>query len=107
FLVLVFASCWTRCMGAIFSSILLLQASNPTQGVFYTFTYVIGFAAPFLLLTFFLGSTRVLTKYSGPIMKIGGVIMVVMGIVLFTGQLPAIAEWLLKAVQGTWFENLG
>ncbi|HLQ73612.1 MAG TPA: cytochrome c biogenesis protein CcdA [Bacillota bacterium] len=107
FLGLGFAAGWTPCIGPIFSSILFLAASNPTQGVLYTFTYVIGFAAPFLLLTFFLGSTRVLTKYSGPIMKIGGVIMVVMGIVLFTGQLPAIAEWLLKAVQGTWFENLG
>src|SRR5690625_485851 len=107
FLGLGFAAGWTPCIGPIFSSILFLAASNPTQGVLYTFMYVIGIVTPFLLLTFLIGSTRVLTKYSQVIMKVGGVIMVAMGIVLFTGYLPTIAEWLLKLVQGTWFENLG
>jgi len=102
-----FAAGWTPCIGPIFGSILLLAASNPGQGVVYTFMYVIGFALPFLILTFFLGSTRWIVRHSGIIMKIGGAIMILMGLVLFTGQMPRISEFLLKLVEGTWLEKLG
>src|SRR5690625_7829432 len=64
-----FAAGWTPCIGPIFGSILLLAASNPGQGVVYTIMYVIGFALPFLILTFFLGSTRWIVRHSGIIMK--------------------------------------
>src|SRR5699024_7016935 len=50
-----FAAGWTPCIGPIFGSILLLAASDPTQGVIYTVMYVIGFALPFVTLTFFIG----------------------------------------------------
>src|SRR5690625_3374280 len=53
-----FAAGWTPCIGPIFGSILMLAASDPSQGIFYTIFYVIGFALPFIILTFFLGSTR-------------------------------------------------
>lgn len=102
-----FAAGWTPCIGPIFGSILLLAASNPGQGVLYTFMYVIGFALPFFVLTFFLGSTKWIVRHSGKIMKVGGVIMILMGLVLFTGQMSTIAEYLLRLVQGTWFEKLG
>lgn len=102
-----FAAGWTPCIGPIFGSILLLAASNPGQGVLYTFMYVIGFALPFFILTFFLGSTKWIVRHSGKIMKVGGVIMILMGLVLFTGQMSTIAEYLLRLVQGTWFEKLG
>src|SRR5690606_17293755 len=39
-----FAAGWTPCIGPIFGSILLLAASQPGQGMFYTVMYVIGFA---------------------------------------------------------------
>lgn len=102
-----FAAGWTPCIGPIFGSILLLAASNPGQGVVYTLMYVVGFVLPFLILTFFLGSTRWIVKHSGIIMKIGGAVMIIMGIVLFTGQMPRISEFLLKWVEGTWLEKLG
>jgi len=85
-----FAAGWTPCIGPIFGSILILAATNPGQGVFYTFMYVIGFVVPFLLLTFFIGSTKWIVQKSGIIMKVGGIIMIAMGIVLFTGQMPRI-----------------
>lgn len=102
-----FAAGWTPCIGPIFGSILFLAASNPTQGIVYTVMYVIGFALPFLILTFFLGSTKWIVRRSQIIMKIGAVIMIIMGLILFTGQLPRITEFLLKLVQDTWFEKLG
>ena len=102
-----FAAGWTPCIGPIFGSILFLAASNPGQGIFYTVMYVIGFALPFIVLTFFLGSTKWIVRHSQVIMKTGAIIMIVMGLILFTGQLPYITEFLLKLVEGTWFEKLG
>lgn len=102
-----FAAGWTPCIGPIFGSILFLAASNPGQGIIYTVMYVLGFALPFFLLTFFLGSTKWITRHTQVIMKTGAVVMVIMGFVLFTGQMPRITEFLLRLVQDTWFEKLG
>lgn len=102
-----FAAGWTPCIGPIFGSILLLAASDPTQGIVYTVMYVIGFALPFLILTFFIGSTKWIVQKSEIIMKFGGIVMILMGIVLFTGQMPRIAGFLLDLVQDTWLSKLG
>ncbi|QQK80045.1 sulfite exporter TauE/SafE family protein [Salicibibacter cibi] len=102
-----FAAGWTPCIGPIFGSILLLAASNPGQGIFYTMFYVIGFALPFLILTFFLGSTTWIVRHSGVIMKIGGALMVIMGLVLFLGLMPYISTWLLDLIDDTWMSQIG
>ncbi len=102
-----FAAGWTPCIGPIFASILFLAASNPGHGIIYTGMYVIGFALPFLILTFFIGSTRWIVQKSGIIMKVGGIIMVLMGLILFTGQLPRITQFLLDLVEDTWLSRLG
>lgn len=102
-----FAAGWTPCIGPIFGSILLLAASNPGQGMIYTVMYVIGFGLPFIMLSFFLGSTRWIVRYSDIIMKIGGVVMIIMGLVLFLGLMPRMTEYLLNLVEGTWLSKLG
>lgn len=102
-----FAAGWTPCIGPIFGSILLLAASNPGHGIFYTVMYVIGFSLPFLILTFFLGSTRWIVQHSQVIMKIGAVVMIIMGLVLFFGLMPRITGFLLDLVQNTWLAELG
>lgn len=102
-----FAAGWTPCIGPIFGSILLLAASNPGHGIFYTVMYVIGFSLPFLILTFFLGSTRWIVRHSQVIMKIGAVIMIIMGLILFFGLMPRITGFLLDLVQETWLSELG
>jgi cytochrome c-type biogenesis protein len=107
FIGLGFAAGWTPCIGPIFGSILLLAASNPAQGLLYTVMYVIGFALPFLILTFFLGSTKWIVRRSEVIMKVGGVIMIIMGLVLFLGLMPIISGFLLKLIEDTWLSKLG
>jgi len=102
-----FAAGWTPCIGPIFGSILLLAASNPGHGIVYTVMYVIGFSLPFIVLTFFLGSTRWIVRHSEVIMKFGAVIMILMGLVLFLGLLPRITGFLLDLVQNTWLSELG
>lgn len=102
-----FAAGWTPCIGPIFGSILLLAASNPGQGIFYTVMYVVGFSLPFLVLSFFLGSTRWIVRHSGTIMKVGAVVMILMGLVLFLGLMPQITGFLLDIVDDTWLSRLG
>lgn len=102
-----FAAGWTPCIGPIFGSILFLAASEPGHGIVYTVMYVIGFAIPFIILTFFLGSTKWIVRKSGIIMKIGGIVMIFMGIILFTGQLSRISLFLLDLVEDTWLSRLG
>ena len=102
-----FAAGWTPCIGPIFGSILLLAASNPGHGIVYTVMYVIGFSFPFIVLTFFLGSTRWIVRHSQVIMKFGAIIMILMGLVLFFGLLPRITGFLLDLVKNTWLSELG
>jgi len=102
-----FATGWTPCIGPILATILFLAASNPNQGMIYTGMYVLGFALPFLTLTFFLGSTRWIVRYSQVLMKIGGVIMILMGVLLFTGQMTRISAFMFELIKDTWLINLG
>ncbi|WP_085506665.1 cytochrome c biogenesis CcdA family protein [Thalassobacillus devorans] len=102
-----FAAGWTPCIGPIFASILVLAATDPGQGLLYTIAYVLGFAMPFLLFSFFLGSARWVVRYSEKIMKVGGGLMIVMGVLLYTGQLARLSNILLRLVQDTWLGNLG
>lgn len=102
-----FAAGWTPCIGPIFAAILMLAASEPSKGILYTSSYIIGFAFPFLLLTFFIGKTDWLNRHSGRIKQIGGTLMIVMGTLLFTGQLARISIFLLRVIEGTVLENLG
>lgn len=107
FIGLGFAAGWTPCIGPIFGSILLMSMSNPSHSIFYTIFYVLGFAIPFLVFSFFIGSTRAILKHTEKIMKIGGVVMIIMGFVLFFGWMPRITEFLLDLVEGTWLSKLG
>jgi len=102
-----FAAGWTPCIGPIFAAILVMASAQPTMGIFYTIAYVLGFALPFLAFTFFIGSISSITKHSEKIMKVGGVIIILMGLLLFTGQLTTLTSWLLDLVEGTWLQNLG
>ena len=78
-----FAAGWTPCTGPILAGVIALGVSNPEKGIWYMISYVLGFAIPFLLLSLFIGKMKFLQKNSGLFMKIGGVLMVVMGIMLY------------------------
>jgi cytochrome c-type biogenesis protein len=89
-----FSAGWSPCIGPILTAIIALSASEP--GTWFTLitAYSLGFAIPFFILAFFLGGARRILKYSGLLMKVGGVIMVLMGILLFTDQMVKITIWL-------------
>lgn len=80
---LAFAAGWTPCSGPIIGVIMGLAATNPGSGVLYMLMYVLGFAIPFFVLSFFVTRLGWIRKRSGLIMKIGGVVMIAFGILLF------------------------
>ncbi|MCD8505707.1 MAG: cytochrome c biogenesis protein CcdA [Alkalibacterium thalassium] len=102
-----FAAGWTPCIGPIFSSILLIGISTGSPPAIYLTLYILGFILPFLLVSIFIGKMDRIMKHSRQLMKIGGILMIGMGILLFTGALESLSEMLAQWLQGTPFELLG
>ncbi|HLR92667.1 MAG TPA: cytochrome c biogenesis protein CcdA, partial [Atopostipes sp.] len=73
----------------------------------YLTLYVLGFTLPFLILTYFVGSMDAILKHTERFMKIGGVLMVIMGLLLLTGYLEYFSEVIARLLQDTPFELLG
>jgi len=89
-----FAAGWTPCTGPITGAVFMLASQNPESGVWYMLAYVLGFAIPFFLLSLFITRVTWIQKHNLVITKIGGVIMIVMGILLFFDGLTYIIMWL-------------
>lgn len=78
-----FAAGWTPCTGPILASIILLAGTNPDMGIWYMLAYYFGFAIPFFILSFFISRMNWIRRNSQKIVKIGGYIMIAVGILLF------------------------
>ncbi|KAA1040302.1 cytochrome c biogenesis CcdA family protein [Macrococcus equipercicus] len=87
-----FAAGWTPCMGPIVGTIISLALTNQSLALFYMILYVLGFCIPFFLLTFCLTKLKFIKKYSRILTKVGGVIMVIMGLLLFFDLLTEITR---------------
>ncbi|GKU79671.1 cytochrome c biogenesis CcdA family protein [Paenibacillus sp. L3-i20] len=98
-----FSAGWTPCTGPVLTAILSLAASEPGTWFQLTTAYSLGFAIPFFILAFFLGTARWILKYSATVMKVGGAIMIVMGILLFTDQMIKITIW-LNSITPQWLQ---
>lgn len=95
-----FSFAWTPCVGPALTSVLIMSASASTKlwGFILIGVYTIGFILPFLavglfttkLLEFFKTHVKVV-KYTA---KIGGVLMIFMGILMFTGKMNAVTGYL-------------
>lgn len=88
-----FAAGWSPCVGPILSAILALSLANSGAWLPLISAYSLGFALPFIGLALFLGSTRRLLRYSGLLMKLGGGVMVVIAVLLYTDRMTRITIW--------------
>jgi len=93
---LTYAAGWTPCVGPILGAVVALAMNRPGEGAILLFAYSVGFALPFVLLAYALGSVRALARYSVWVERVGGGLMVLMGILLATGYLEQVSAWLLQ-----------
>ncbi|MBG9914997.1 cytochrome c biogenesis protein CcdA [Bacillus sonorensis] len=92
---IIFAAGWTPCIGPIFGTIAYANFTNPdpARTLMLVTAYSLGFAIPFLVMAFFIGKVKFFTKYSHVLMKIGGGMLVFIGILLYTNQIVWINIW--------------
>ena len=87
----VFSFAWTPCVGPMLSSVLILAAAEPEKGMVMILLYTLGFVIPFLLLGLFSETILNWVNKHKSIMtftvKAGGVLMLALGLLLFTGRL--------------------
>ncbi len=94
FIGMAFAAGWSPCNGPIIGAIFAMSATEPNNALVLMIVYCLGFAVPFFILSFFVSRTRWMLKYSNTIMKAGGVIMILMGVLLYFDGLTQIIIWL-------------
>ena len=95
-----FSFAWTPCVGPALASVLLMAASATTKWAGFALigVYTAGFIIPFLVvglftttvLEFFKNHMKVV-KYT---VKIGGILMIFMGVLMFTGKMNAFTGYL-------------
>jgi cytochrome c-type biogenesis protein len=95
-----YAAGWTPCVGPILAAILALGVTSPGQALWYITAYSLGFAIPFFIMAFFIGKVKWILKYSSLMMKIGGGMMILTGILLYTDQMTKITTVLIRMFGG-------
>lgn len=85
---------WTPCTGPILMVVFSLAATQPSLGMVMMISYVLGFSIPFLILSFFIGKLSWIKRHSSRLVKIGGYIMIILGIALFFDWLTKLTAFL-------------
>lgn len=97
-----FSFAWTPCVGPALTSVLLLTASAESRllGMAMIGVYTLGFVIPFLLVGLFTTSLlRLFREHRGVLrytVKTGGVLMVLLGVLMFTGQMNQVTGYLSR-----------
>lgn len=95
-----FSFAWTPCVGPALSSVLILasNSSNVFSGNLLVLIYTTGFIIPFLILGIFTTEAlnffkekRNIVRYT---IKAGGIILIIIGIMTFTGTFATISRYL-------------
>jgi cytochrome c-type biogenesis protein len=103
---LAFGFGWSPCVGPVLTAILLMAgaADSAGEGARLLLVYSLGIGVPFLVAAGFAGgfmqwSARFRAKL-GLVEKAMGVFLIAAGVLIFTGQMPTIAFWLLETFPG-------
>jgi len=97
-----FAFGWTPCIGPVLGSILTLSAATATvnAGVRLLAVYSLGLGVPFILAAAFTGTfargLRAMRRIGRPLQLATGLVLVVMGAAMITGQMSLLATWFLR-----------
>ena len=106
-----FAFGWTPCIGPVLGSIIALSASEATinKGALLLSFYSFGLAVPFILsgyyINLFLSTKKNFSKHYGKVMKSGGIILFLTGILILTNKIQIISYYILTTFP--FLTNLG
>jgi cytochrome c-type biogenesis protein len=101
-----FAAGWTPCVGPILGTILAMAGSSGSvaQGALLLVFYSLGLGIPFVLVALMFGRLRGLMKWlqrhSLTINRVAGALLVVVGVLIATGRLGVLANWLTGVIPG-------
>lgn len=105
-----FAAGWTPCIGPLLGSVITMALTNPASGVFFTFIYAMGLALPFLLtallLTRAVDLLRRLNRHAMMVQRISGIFLILIGLLLATGQFATMNALFLKLTPEWLVEHL-
>ena len=99
---LAFGFGWSPCVGPVLTAILLMAGAEQSagEGARLLLIYSLGIGVPFLLAAGFAGAfmrwSASMRQHLGAIEKAMGAFLIVAGLVIFSGQMPTIAFWLIE-----------
>ena len=105
---LAFGAGWTPCVGPFLAGVLSLAATEQTvaQGIVLLLVYALGLGVPFLLAALAvdrsLGVMRAIRPRLGTVERVSGVLLVGMGVLLFTDRFTLITIWLTRVFGTGW-----
>lgn len=98
-----FSFAWTPCVGPALASVLIMAASagSSAKGFLLIAVYTAGFVLPFMAVGLFTGTLLDFFKKHNKVVKytvkIGGVLMILIGVMMFTGWMNTFSSYLSGA----------
>lgn len=95
---------WTPCVGPVLGAVLVLSAGGgqALYGAWLMAIYALGLAIPFLLVAVFskliLDKLYKIDKHLPKIKRVGGVLIVIMGLLLMTENLATVTAWFTNII---------
>jgi cytochrome c-type biogenesis protein len=95
-----FGAGWTPCVGPVLASILLYSGMQSTmgEGMLLLVAYTLGLGVPFFAaavgFNWYLARVKHLRRWLHPLEKAAGALLVVMGVLLFTGRFTMLSSFL-------------
>ncbi|HEY5162373.1 MAG TPA: cytochrome c biogenesis protein CcdA [Terriglobales bacterium] len=95
-----FGAGWTPCVGPVLASILLYAGTRTTmaKGMLLLGTYTFGLGIPFFVaavsLNWYLAGTPRMLRWLRPVEIVAGLLLIAVGVLLFTGRFTALSAFL-------------
>jgi cytochrome c-type biogenesis protein len=106
---IVFGLGWTPCLGPTLSAVYSLAFSEATaaRGALLGVAYCLGLGVPFVLVAlgarWAMGATSFLRRHARTVTRVGGAVLVVVGLMLVTGAWTEMMQWLRSWLAATGF----